>query len=81
MPTKENGVNSSKSKEDSVKVMEKATDSEFIASVAINFSDVANTKLLLEETRLTKVEQKSTIVGSSVGIPEASFIYLKGSTH
>ncbi|KAF3675560.1 hypothetical protein FXO37_05799 [Capsicum annuum] len=68
----EEDINSSSSKENSTQIMEQVTDPKCIASIAINFSVVANIELLLDETRLRKGEQKSTIFGSSVGSLVAS---------
>ncbi|KAJ8535995.1 hypothetical protein K7X08_034396 [Anisodus acutangulus] len=73
MPTgEEDGSNR---KGNNVRVMEQVTGSKCTAYVAINFSDVADAELLLEETKLAHVEQKLTVVGSSFGIPKVT---LKG---
>ncbi|PHT53912.1 hypothetical protein CQW23_08374 [Capsicum baccatum] len=53
-------------------MMEQVIDPKCISSVAINFSVVTNAELLLDKTRLRKVEQKSTIIGLSVGSPVAA---------
>lgn len=67
MPTDDDGINSSNSKENSVQLI----GSSYWFRI-YRFSGGANAELLPEETRLTNVEQNWIVVGSAVCISEAS---------
>ncbi|OIT38348.1 hypothetical protein A4A49_13713 [Nicotiana attenuata] len=62
------GLSNSIFKENSSRMMERATYSQLMAYAENNFSDVAIAELLPDETRLVRVDQKLNVLGSSVGI-------------